>query len=73
MVLVPQREGFGLCGATPSPLYIAAWLKEHGPPRLDLLARHDNLSINFSRISFNSIDSGQAAQLQPCPGVRQGS
>lgn len=70
VVLVPQREGFGLCGTVPSALFVDAWSEGDDGRKADFLAAdHDDIFNNISRINAYSMSTSQAAPLPACPGT----
>ena len=68
VVLVPQREGFGLCGTVPDSLFVDAWSEAYGRKADLLLPNHDDIFSNVSRINAYSMSVAQAAPLPICPG-----
>ena len=68
MVLVPQREGFGLCGTVPDPLYIAATSDIGSLQRLDFLTANTvDISADTSRSDLMFTLHG--GPLPACPGA----
>ena len=68
MVLVPQREGFGLCGTVPDPLYISATSDIGSLQRLNFLtANVEDISANTS--SSDLMFTLHAGPLPACPGA----
>ena len=69
-VLVPQREGFGLCGTVPSALFVDAWSEADDGRKADFLTPdQDDIFNNISRINAYSMSTSQAAPLPACPGT----
>ena len=70
VVLVSQREGFGLCGTVPNALFVDAWSEADDGRKADfLVADHDDIFNNISRINAYSMSTSQAAPLPACPGT----
>lgn len=75
MVVVPQRERFGMCGPVANQLSVDAWSEEYGRKSDFLAPRSDDIINNESLINtytlplniFNSTLS-LAAPLPPCSG-----
>ena len=75
MVLMPQREGFGLCGTVPNQLAVAAWSDRYGTEADLLIPNQRDIVTNGSRINAYLIpsdlfwsSSSQAAPLPACSG-----
>ena len=79
-VLVPQREGFGLCWAVPSALLADALSEaDHGRKADFLVPSHEDIDGDTSRIGnyslFNSTSTSTAlptSSLAMCSGVQLG-
>lgn len=67
MVLVPQRERFGMCGAVPSQLHVAARSDVGTLQRLDFLAANEE-DITTNANSIYTMLTSHAAPLPSCPG-----
>ena len=80
MVLVPQRDGCGLCGTVPRLLFVDAWSDAYGRKSDFLNASSADILTSASRISLYLIPKGvfansstQAAPLPACLGPLRGS
>ena len=71
--LIPQREGFGLCGTVPSLLSVDAWLEQYGNKSELLKTSLQDVFNDTSRINAYSMRAGngpaQVAQLMTCAGA----
>ena len=70
LVLVPQRERFGLCGAVPGLLFVSADVNAVNKSNF-LVPSQDDLIEDISRINIYSLASAQEASLKTCPGLLQ--
>lgn len=74
MVLEPQRERFGLCGAVPSLPYVVAWSDNYARNSNIVVASWADLVTSISRINIYSMPEDirntsnlQKALLPVCP------
>ena len=78
MVLLPQREGFGLCGTVPAALFVDTWSETDGrkadflaPSRDDILGQISLINAYMLPSNASARTSSQAS-LPVCPGVQWG-
>ena len=74
-VLVPQREGFGLCGTVPGALFVDTWPEADSrkadfltPNRDDVLGETSRINTYTTPLNASTRTSSQAS-LPACPGV----